>query len=128
MSLLGLIIAVVSLDLWSKWAIKSSLRLYQSKPIIEDFFHLTYVTNDGMAFGLSLPGGQVTLTILSVFMTLVLGYFFYLSYQKQEEIFTNNSVNEDKIRKIFVTLRSLQSYRESSHYLKSRMERLRSKP
>ena len=69
MSLLGLIIAVVSLDLWSKWAIKSSLRLYQSKPIIQDFFHLTYVTNDGMAFGLSFPGGKIFLLSLILLLT-----------------------------------------------------------
>ena len=69
MSLLGLIIAVVSLDLWSKWAIKSSLRLYQSKPIIQDFFHLTYVTNDGMAFGLSFPGGKFFLLSLILLLT-----------------------------------------------------------
>ena len=69
MSLLGLIIAVVSLDLWSKWAIKSSLRLYQSKPIIQDFFHLTYVTNDGMAFGLSFAGGKFFLLSLILLLT-----------------------------------------------------------
>ena len=54
------------------------MNLYQSIPIIQDFFYLTYVTNDGMAFGLSLPGGQITLMVLSVFMTLVLVYFFWL--------------------------------------------------
>ena len=69
MGLLGLIIAIVSLDLWSKWAIKSSLRLYQSKPIIQDFFHLTYVTNDGMAFGLSFPCGKFVLLSLILLLT-----------------------------------------------------------
>ena len=77
MSLLGLIIAVVSLDLWSKWAIKSSLRLYQSKPIIQDFFHLTYVTNDGMAFGLSFPGGKLFLLSLILLLTaFIIGFLW----------------------------------------------------
>ena len=77
MSLLGLIIAVVSLDLWSKWAIKSSLRLYQSKPIIQDFFHLTYVTNDGMAFGLSFPGGKCFLLSLILLLTaFIIGFLW----------------------------------------------------
>ena len=57
MSVYGLIIAIVALDQWSKWQIKTSFNLYESKPVIQDFFHLTYVTNDGMAFGLSFPGG-----------------------------------------------------------------------
>jgi|TARA_B100001013_G_C24608475_1_gene442096 signal peptidase II len=54
------------------------MELYQSIPVIHNFFYLTYVTNDGMAFGLSLPGGQWSLTILSILMTFVLGYFFWL--------------------------------------------------
>ena len=77
-SIIGLIVIIVALDQWSKWAIKTSFQLYETKPVIQDFFHFTYVTNDGMAFGLSLPGGQVTLTILSIIMTFVLGYFFWL--------------------------------------------------
>ena len=54
------------------------MELYQSIPVIHNFFYLTYVTNDGMAFGLSLPGGQWSLNILSILMTFVLGYFFWL--------------------------------------------------
>jgi Lipoprotein signal peptidase len=54
------------------------MNLYQSIPVINDFLYLTYVTNDGMAFGLSLPGGQFTLTTLSIIMTFVLIYFFWL--------------------------------------------------
>ena len=77
MSLLGLIIAVVSLDLWSKWAIKTSLRLYQSKPIIQDFLHFTYVTNDGMAFGLSFPGGKHILLVMTILLTgFIVGFLW----------------------------------------------------
>lgn len=77
MSLLGLIFAIVALDQWSKWAIKSSLNLYQSKPIIQDFFHLTYVTNDGMAFGLSLPGGKTVLLVLTILLTgFIIGFLW----------------------------------------------------
>ena len=59
MYLVVIIIAIVALDQWSKWMIKTSYNLYQSKPIIEGFLHFTYVTNDGMAFGLSFPGGKL---------------------------------------------------------------------
>ena len=68
MSLIGIIAAIVALDQWSKWKIKTSYELYHSEPIIQDFFHFTYVTNDGMAFGLSFPGGKQVL----LFVTLVL--------------------------------------------------------
>jgi len=75
---LWLIAAIFIIDQLTKWCVFNYMNLYQSIPIIQDFFYLTYVTNDGMAFGLSLPGGQITLTVLSVFMTLVLVYFFWL--------------------------------------------------
>ena len=78
MQFLWLIAAIFIFDQLTKWCVFNYMNLYQSIPIIHDFFYLTYVTNDGMAFGLSLPGGQITLTVLSVFMTLVLGYFFWL--------------------------------------------------
>ena len=76
MQFLWLIAAIFIFDQLTKWCVFNYMNLYQSIPIIQDFFYLTYVTNDGMAFGLSLPGGQITLTVLSVFMTLVLVYFF----------------------------------------------------
>jgi len=73
-----LISGVFILDQLTKWLVHSHLNLYQSIPLINDFLYLTYVTNDGMAFGLSLPGGQLTLTTLSIIMTFVLVYFFWL--------------------------------------------------
>ena len=54
------------------------MELYQSIPVIHNYFYLTYVTNDGMAFGLSLPGGLWSLTVLSILKTFVLGYYFWL--------------------------------------------------
>ena len=69
MHLIGLIIAILTLDIWSKWTIKSSLKLYQSKPVIQDFFHFTYVTNEGMAFGLTFPGGRLVLLSMVILLT-----------------------------------------------------------
>ena len=68
MFFIGIIVVIVALDQWSKWMIKTSYDLYHSEPIIQGFFHFTYVTNDGMAFGLSFPGGKQVL----LFVTLVL--------------------------------------------------------
>ena len=72
MSLIGIIFAIVALDQWSKWMIKTSYDLYQSEPIIEGFFYFTYVTNDGMAFGLSFPGGKTILLIVTLILTGVI--------------------------------------------------------
>ncbi|MBC8467526.1 MAG: signal peptidase II [Candidatus Marinimicrobia bacterium] len=81
MYLIGLIIAIVAVDQWSKWAIKSTFNLYQSKPVIQDVFHLTYVTNDGMAFGLSLPGGKLVLLVLTLLLT---GFIIGLLWKERE--------------------------------------------
>jgi len=80
MSLVGLIFTIIALDQWSKWAIKSSLNLYQSIPVIKDFFHLTYVTNDGMAFGLTLPGGK---SVLLVFTVILTGFIVWLLWKER---------------------------------------------
>ena len=77
MSLIGIIVAIVALDQWSKWMIKTSYNLYQSEPIIEGFFYFTYVTNDGMAFGLSLPGGKTILLIVTLILTGVIMWMLW---------------------------------------------------
>ena len=65
-----MILTLVTIDQWTKYYISSNFNLYQSKPVIENFFHLTYITNDGMAFGLSFPGGKKVLLIMTVILTL----------------------------------------------------------
>ena len=77
MFLLGLIIAIIALDQWSKWAIKTSFNLYQSEPVIQDLLHFTYVTNDGMAFGLSFPGGKHILLVMTILLTgFIIGFLW----------------------------------------------------
>ena len=77
MFLLGLIVAIIALDQWSKWAIKTSFNLYQSEPVIQDLLHFTYVTNDGMAFGLSFPGGKHILLVMTILLTgFIIGFLW----------------------------------------------------
>ena len=77
MPIYGLIVVIVVLDQWSKWAIKTSFNLYQSKPVIQDLLHFTYVTNDGMAFGLSFPGGRHVLLIMTILLTgFIIGFLW----------------------------------------------------
>ena len=77
MYILWLTAFVFALDQLTKRAVQSSLSPYQSKPVIQDFFHLTYVTNDGMAFGLSMPGGRSILLILSILLTIFIFWFLW---------------------------------------------------
>ena len=77
MFLIIIIVAIIALDQWSKWAIKTSFNLYQSKPVIQDLLHFTYVTNDGMAFGLSFPGGKHVLLIMTILLTgFIIGFLW----------------------------------------------------
>ena len=72
-----IIIAVVAFDQWSKWAIKTSFNLYESKPVIQDLLHFTFVTNDGMAFGLSFPGGKQILLVMTILLTgFIIGFLW----------------------------------------------------
>ena len=42
---------IVVIDQITKAVTRSTMMLGESKPVIKNFFHFTYVTNDGMAFG-----------------------------------------------------------------------------
>ncbi len=50
----GTAAAVLALDLLSKFLVQQTLHVYQSIPILGDFFRLTYIHNPGAAFGLHL--------------------------------------------------------------------------
>ena len=77
MFLIIIIAAIIVLDQWSKWVIKTSFNLYESKPVIQDFLHFTYVINDGMAFGLSFPGGKHVLLIMTILLTgFIVGFLW----------------------------------------------------
>jgi signal peptidase II len=45
-------LAVLFLDQWSKGIVTRTMDVHQSRPLIPDFFDLTYVRNSGAAFGL----------------------------------------------------------------------------
>jgi len=76
--------AVVIVDQWTKFLVRTQFELYESKTVIDGFFQLTYVTNDGMAFGLNFPGGFYLFTTASVVMTIVL--FYYLWKEKSNNL------------------------------------------
>ncbi len=78
MIVLTISLIIVIIDQISKYLIRSTMELHESIPIITDFFHLTYVSNDGMAFGINFPGGIYIFTIASFILTIFLiGYLWY---------------------------------------------------
>ncbi len=75
---------LVLADQISKTMVRKTMSLYESIPVIPKFFHLTYVTNDGMAFGLNFPFGTYIFLSLSIIFTAFI--FWYLWTIKDDGI------------------------------------------
>jgi len=84
MKILQVSVIVVILDQISKALTRSYLSLYDSIPVIPNFFHLTYVTNEGMAFGLNFPGGIYVFTLFSILLT---GFLFWYLWKEKNSYF-----------------------------------------
>ena len=67
---------LVLADQVSKTIVVRTMSLYESVPVIENFFHFTYITNDGMAFGIDFPFGYFIFSLVSALLTIFL--FWYL--------------------------------------------------
>ena len=81
---------MVLADQISKTAIRSTMTLYESITVIPGFFHLTYITNDGMAFGINFPFGIYIFSTISIILTAIL--FWYLWTIRQENIILRSGV------------------------------------
>ena len=75
---------MVLADQISKTVIRSTMTLYESITVIPGFFHITYITNDGMAFGINFPFGIYIFSGISIIFTIML--FWYLWTIKEEGI------------------------------------------
>ena len=81
---------MVLADQISKTVIRSTMTLYESITVIPGFFHLTYITNDGMAFGINLPFGIYIFSAISIILTIIL--FYYLWTIRYESILIRSGV------------------------------------
>lgn len=69
-----LVVAVIlAADQLSKYLIRANFALGESMPIIDNFFHLTYIENPGAAFGF-LANKTVFFVILTVIIVAILIY------------------------------------------------------
>ena len=84
MRILFVSVFLVFADQISKILIRMNIILYESIHIITNFFNLTYVTNDGMAFGINFPFGIYIFSTISLIFTIFL--FWYLWTIKESGI------------------------------------------
>lgn len=68
---------MVIIDQITKALTRTSMTVYESFPVIQDFFHITYVTNDGMAFGIDFPGGIYIFSTVSIIFTAFLSWYLW---------------------------------------------------
>ena len=64
-----LAVFVVGLDQWSKYLVRASMQMGESIPIIDSIFHLTYIENEGVAFGLF--SGHTNIFVLVSILVLI---------------------------------------------------------
>ena len=76
-------VIIVIADQISKSIIKYSMHLYESIPAIPGFFHLTYVVNKGMAFGIDLPIGIGIFSFLSIIISC---FLVFILWRERENI------------------------------------------
>ena len=81
---------MVLADQISKTVIRSRMTLYESITVIPGFFHITYITNDGMAFGINFPFGIYIFSGISIIFTIML--FWYLWTIKEEGIVIRSGI------------------------------------
>lgn len=72
---------LVLADQVSKAIVRKTMSLYESIPVIPEFFHFTYVTNDGMAFGINFPFGIYIFSAISIIFT---GFLFWYLWTIQD--------------------------------------------
>ena len=61
---------LVAFDQITKFIVRTSFALYESHPLIKNVFHLTYIQNTGIAWGM-FKNGRIIFLILTVLVLLV---------------------------------------------------------
>ncbi len=77
--IISLSVVIVLLDQIIKFFI-TTLELHQKITIIQDFFYITYVRNDGAAWSI-LSGNRIILILVGIFALLLI-YFFLIKNKK----------------------------------------------
>lgn len=68
---------IVALDQVIKWVVSHGMELYESVPVIHNFFHITYLHNYGAAFSL-LQGKRWLFLIMTVIVVIAIAVGLFL--------------------------------------------------
>lgn len=73
---------VIILDQVTKFLVRGDFALYESRPVIENIFHLTYIENPGAAFGMFADKRFFFLIVTSLIIIFII--FFMKQMEKEE--------------------------------------------
>nr|WP_307774459.1 signal peptidase II [uncultured Cetobacterium sp.] len=73
---IAIIILLALIDQLSKYKIDNWLREGETFPVIGEFFHLTYVKNRGIAFGM-FQGKLDIISLVTIFVIIGVGVYFF---------------------------------------------------
>ena len=73
----AIILGGIFLDQLTKWLVVKYMNMYESIPLIKNFLHITYTTNDGAAFGM-MDGEAGRAVFITISMLAILGFLAYL--------------------------------------------------
>ena len=67
-----LIVLILLVDQVSKFIIKTNMLMYEDIKVFGNWFQIKFIQNDGMAFGLDLPGynAKLVLTLFRIFAVI----------------------------------------------------------
>ncbi len=78
--LAGVAGVVVTLDLATKAWVLRNFTLYESRPVLGDFFRFTYTHNPGAAFGINIgEGSRIFFLVLALLALAVLVYLYVIT-------------------------------------------------
>ena len=75
----AIILVGIIVDQLTKFIVFKNMTIGQSIPLIQDFLHITYTTNDGAAFGM-MDNARWVFIVVSAIAILVFGAYLYLGH------------------------------------------------
>lgn len=101
---------VLSLDLLTKLLVQQTLHLYDSIPVIGDFFRLTYIYNPGAAFGLHVGpySRYIFLALAFVALAVLMLMFLHTPASDRLRLFAIGSIAGGAIGNVVDRIRSAQ--------------------
>ncbi len=106
----GMAGTVLSLDLLTKLMVQQTLHLYDSIPVIGDFFRLTYIYNPGAAFGLHVGpySRYIFLGLAFVALAVLMLMFLHTPASDRLRLFAIGSIAGGAIGNVVDRIRSAQ--------------------